>query len=139
MKKINIILSFMFICLFVMLFANYSFANNLTDKHVYSLFTENFNGATQEARTVDDNIVFYTWNDGIAGGDVVPAADIIIDSTTAKEAYEYYSCTVIGGANTGAYSGFCYTFATGIANTTTRRDISAFSTLEFYIRPKTGD
>ncbi|MFA7674818.1 MAG: hypothetical protein WCY38_02000 [Endomicrobiia bacterium] len=135
MKKINIILSFMFICLFVMLFANYSFANNLTDKHVYSLCTENFNGATQEARTIDDNIVFYTW--GVK--DSTPTAPYV-PNLTAKEGNQcYQECTVIGSTDTGSYSGFCYTFATGIANTTTRRDISAFSTLEFYIRPKTGD
>lgn len=120
-------------CLFVMLFADNLFADNLTDKHVYGLFSENFNGATQQAGTVDDNIKYNVWN---GGGDTLPTADIISDST-AKEGNSYYSCSASG--STSGWSGFCYTFITGVDETELTRDISSFSTLEFYIRPKTGD
>lgn len=118
-------------CLFVILFASNMFADNLTDKHVYSLFTENFNGATENEGTVNDNIKYNSWN---GGGNDKPTAGIVTDST-AKEGNKYYSCTVSSTSN--GYSGFCYTALTGTAETT--RNISAFSTLEFYIRPKTGD
>ncbi|MFA7675667.1 MAG: hypothetical protein WCY38_06330, partial [Endomicrobiia bacterium] len=133
MKKTNIISSFFVMCLFVMLSASEVFADNLTDKHVYSLFTENFNGATQDAGTVNDNITYNAWN---GGGNAKPTADIITDST-AKEGNSYYGCGVSSTSN--GWSGFCYTFITGAAETPTIKDISAFSTLEFYIRPKTGD
>ncbi len=132
-KKIQRLAYFLFVCLFVMLFTNNLFANNLTDKHVYGLFSENFNGATQNAGTVDDNIVYNVWN-----GDLYPLPVVnTVSGSDAKEGNNYYSCSV-SSASVG-WSGFCFTFVTGTGNTVTTRDISAFSTLEFYIRPKTGD
>jgi hypothetical protein len=133
-KKIQRLAYFLFVCLFVMLFTNNLFATNLTDKHVYGLFSENFNGATQNAGTVDDNIKYNTW---AGGGDSYPEVNIVTDSSAAKEGNKYYICSTTGAVS-GGYSGFCYTFITG-ASTVTTRDISAFSKLEFYIRPKTGD
>lgn len=136
-KTTNIILSTACFLILSVIAVRSAFADNLTDKYVYSLFNENFNGATQQAGTVNDNIKFNVW----ANGDSIPTADIISDTTTAsaKEGNKYYSCSAVGSTASGAYSGFCYTFITGAAETEIRRDISAFSTLEFYIRPKTGD
>ncbi len=132
-KKIKIILSVSIYLFMLAVVSDNSFADNLADKYVYSLFNENFNGATQEAGTVYDNIKYNVWN---GGGNSRPVVDIVADST-AKEGNKYYSCAV--SSTTNGWSGFCYTFVTGSSNAETRRDISAFSTLEFYIRPKTGD
>ncbi|MFA7073925.1 MAG: hypothetical protein WC234_01910 [Endomicrobiaceae bacterium] len=133
-QNIKIIFSFFCVCLFVMLFADNLVADNLSDKHVYGLFSENFNGATQEAGTVDDNIKLNIW----ANGDSLPIVSTTTTPASAKEGNIYYSCTVVGSTATDSYSGFCYTFITG-SSTTVTRNISAFSMLEFYIRPKTGD
>ena len=109
MKKINLISSAFLMCLFVMLLADYSFASNLTDKHVYRLFCENFNGATQEAKTSVDNIKFNVWS---GGGDSVPTATIVADSTTAKEGSNYYSCVA---SNIGYW---CWFYLTDKLDTT---------------------
>jgi hypothetical protein len=103
-KKIQMLAYFLFVCLFVILFTNNLFANNLTDKHVYGLFSENFNGATQNAGTVDDNIVYNVWN-----GDLYPLPVVnTVSGSDAKEGNNYYSCSV-SSASVG-WSGFCFTF-----------------------------
>lgn len=106
-KKTKIILSAVVYLFMLAVVADNSFADNLADKYVYSLFNENFNGATQEAGTVYDNIKYNVWN---GDGNSRPAVDIVADST-AKEGNKYYSCSI--SSTTTGWSGFCYTFVTG--------------------------
>lgn len=127
-KKIS--LSFI-ACLFGMLFVTTVVADNLSDKHVYSFFTETLNGTALDCHRDYDNVGISVWN---GGGDAEPFYPKAYENP--KEGIEYYSFTCVG--NSGGWSGWCYTFFNS-SNVATYRDISAFSTLEFYIRPKTGD
>lgn len=126
-----------------MLSAGAVFADNLADKHIYSFYTDNFNGAALDSFRDNDNVIMSIWG----GGDSWPA---IISTTTIvgefkpKEGPYYYDCSLTGAA--GGWSGFCFTFAKlgydedeNPINVATTKNISAFSSLEFWIRPKTGD
>jgi len=127
------IISVSIACLFGMLLTTSLVADNLSDKHVYSFFTENFNGAAVDASRTDDNMGISVWN---GGGDAYP---LFPDGTNAPliEGNKHYSFTVSNNGSNG-WSGWCYTFKDA-SNQPTTKNISAFSTLEFYIRPKTGD
>ncbi len=114
-----------------MLFVVIAKANNLTDKHVYSFYTENLNGVAVDSDRDYDNVAISVWS---GGGELNPAFSEKQDSPVEGNNYYAFSCS--GSAE--GWSGWCYTFKDA-SKTDTKKDISAFSTLVFYIRPKTGD
>ncbi len=124
-------IKFSIVCLFGMLFAMNVMADNLSDKHVYSFYTENLNGATVDANRDYDNIGISVWS---GGGDSQPAFPENDNSPVEGNKNYGFSCV---GSETG-WSGWCYTFKDASSNNA-KRDISSFSTFVFYIRPKTGN